>query len=136
MWRLIGTAVGISVLAQVAGVSAVRAQESQLGPETTSALVGDWVLNPTLSDDPAERMPRQVVPPGGDRQPESRPSGTAQLRQAIERFSLSQKSSPCFWRRARIPPVVRSKCLANSETDMPSTKSCSSSRSSTSDQEE
>ena len=90
-----GTCVAVAVfIGMEAAPRAVSAQEPGGDPAATEALEGDWVLNPALSDDPSELIPRPAVPPGArGRPPERPPSGTAQLRQAIERFSLGQTDS-------------------------------------------
>ena len=70
------------------------AQDSAGDPASTEALVGDWVLNELLSDDPSSLIPRRAVPPGArQREAETPPSGTDPLRQAAQRFSLSQPDS-------------------------------------------
>lgn len=70
------------------------ARAIQERPDEVGALSGHWVLNRLLSDDPSERIPRPAVPPGvRSRDPEGPPSGTAQLRRAIERFSIRRSDS-------------------------------------------
>jgi hypothetical protein len=73
---------------------AASAQEVAGGPADTAGLVGTWKLNAVLSDDPSEQIPRPAVPPGArNQEPQDPPSGTAQLRRAIERFSIEQTDS-------------------------------------------
>ena len=52
------------------------------------------MLNIALSDDPSELIPEPAVPPGRrNRPPEQPPSGTAQLRRAVQRFTIDQPDS-------------------------------------------
>ncbi len=93
MRRGLATLAGV-VLALLSGAPESALAQDAWDPAETAGLTGDWSLNTLLSDDPAEQIPRAAVPPGArNREPERPPSGTAQLRQAIERFSVTQTDS-------------------------------------------
>ena len=93
MRRGLATCAG-TVLLLLAGAPESLLAQDAWDPAETAGLSGDWVLNTLLSDDPAEQIPRAAVPPGArNREPQRPPSGTAQLRQAMERFSITQTDS-------------------------------------------
>jgi hypothetical protein len=93
MRKWVGFVAVTVIIVFASGVRLALAQEPDGDPGATKALVGDWVLNRALSDDPSERIPREPVLPGTGREPERRPSGAGPLRQVVERFSLSQTDS-------------------------------------------
>lgn len=94
-WNTVGRAwLVAALLTTAAGLQPAIGQEA----DRSGALVGDWALNPALSDDPAEQL-RNVrggaPPPTGMSRSGRAPnrSGFDAVRRAAERFGIEQTDS-------------------------------------------